>query len=155
MTARVLRPILLMFALLLVPAAGAAADRITLDFESGPTVGTPVGGDYQAAGFVTFPRDPGYQPERIDVGRRAHSGHFALNAGSLLCVDEGYPNCEFAPGTTTAVLSKTASSITLFAGEPDSGAPPATVELDGHRANGTDVSSGPVTIDTSGITTPV
>jgi hypothetical protein len=33
MTARVLRPVLLMFALLLIPAAGAAADRITLEIE--------------------------------------------------------------------------------------------------------------------------
>ncbi|MGZ6617472.1 MAG: hypothetical protein ACXVFQ_23985, partial [Solirubrobacteraceae bacterium] len=155
MTARILKLALLAFGLLMIPAASAVADRITLDFETGPALGTPVGDDYQAAGFVTFPRDPGFQPVRTDVGRAAHSGHVVLNAGVGQCVDEGYPDCEFAPGGTTAVLSKTVSAITLFAGEPDAGVDPETVELIAHRTNGTDISSGPVSIDTSGITKPV
>jgi hypothetical protein len=155
MTARILKLVTLALGLLLLGAASAVADRITLDFETGPSLGTPVGNDYQAAGFVTFPRNPGYQPVRADVGRLAHSGHVVLNTGVGQCIDEGYQDCEFAPGTTTAVLSKTASSITLFAGEPDAGVTPETVELTGHRTNGTDVSSGPVSIDTSGITKPV
>src|SRR5947209_18846384 len=129
MTARVLRLALLALALLLIPAAAGVADRITLDFEAGPALGTPIGDDYQAAGFVTFPRDPGFQPVRTDVGRRAHSGHVVLDAGSFQCVDQGYPDCEFSHGTTTAVLSKTASTVTLFAGEPDAGAPPESVGL--------------------------
>ena len=139
MTARILKLALLAFGLLLIGAASAVADRITLDFETGPALGTPVSDDFQAAGFVTFPRDPGYQPVRADVGRDVHSGLVVLNAGSGLCVDEGYPDCEFAPGTTTGVLSKTASTITLFAGEPDADANPETVELTGHRTNGTDI----------------
>ena len=155
MTARILKLALLAFGLLMIGAASAVADRITLDFETGPALGTPVGDDYQAAGFVTFPRDPGYQPVRADVGQHAHSGHIVLNTGVGQCIDEGYSDCEFAPGTTTAVLSKTASTITLFAGEPDAGVDPETVELIGHRTNGTDISSGPVNITTSGITTPV
>ncbi len=82
-------------------------------------------------------------------------GHVVLNTGVGQCIDEGYSDCEFAPGTTTAVLSKTASAITLFAGEPDAGVDPETVQLIGHRTNGTDISSGPISIGTSGITTPV
>ncbi len=155
MTARLLKLAVLALGLLLIGAATASADRIALDFESGPALGMPVGADYQAAGFVTFPRNPGYQPVRADVGTRAHSGHVVLNTGVGQCIDEGYSDCEFAPGTTTAVLSKTASAITLFAGEPDAGVDPETVQLIGHRTNGTDISSGPISIGTSGITTPV
>jgi hypothetical protein len=88
----------LMLALFLAPAAtAAAADRINLDFETAPAIGTPIFNDYLAAGFVSFPRDPGYQPVRIDVGNRAHSGHIVLDASVGCCIDEGYPTASSPP----------------------------------------------------------
>lgn len=141
----------LMLALLLIPAATAAADRINLDFETGPAIGTPIFNDYLAAGFVSFPRDPGYQPVRIDVGNHAHSGHIALDASVGRCIDEGYPNCEFAPGTTTGVLTRTASSVTVFVGEITAGGIPGSAQLIGFRTNGTEIDSPEVQIDPSGI----
>ena len=139
--------------------AVASADRINLDFESGPPLRTPVQDDYLAAGFVKFPHDPGFRPYRTDVGNRAHSGHVVVDVGGDLCPLE-FPgagaDCEFVHGGTTAILTRTATAVTVFAGTIDPSTPAETVQLIGHRTNGTDVTSATVTIDgTTGLTTPV
>jgi hypothetical protein len=139
--------------------AVASADRINLDFESGPPLRTPVQDDYLAAGFVKFPHDPGFRPYRTDVGNRAHSGHVVVDVGGDLCPLE-FPgagaDCEFVHGGTTAILTRTATAVTVFAGTIDPSTPAETIQLIGHRTNGTDVTSATVTIDGStGVTTPV
>jgi hypothetical protein len=151
MLLRVLKIGGIMLALALIPVAAATADRINLDFETGPAPGVPIFNDYLAAGFVSFPHDPGYQPVRVDVGNRAHSGHFVLDASVGRCIDEGYPDCEFAPGTTTGVLTRTASSVRVFAGELTQGDPPGPAQLIAFRTNGTEIDGPVVQIDTSGI----
>ena len=158
MRARALRLLLLTLCLLAIPAAAAAADRIGVDFESGPALRTPVQDDYLASAFVSFPQDPGYRPYRTDVGRKAHSGHVVADVSGSLCLLEttgSGSDCEFATGGTTGRLTRTATSVTVFAGAINDPAQPETVELIGHRTNGTDVISADVPIDSSGITKPV
>jgi hypothetical protein len=155
MFTRARRLFVTLLAVMLIPTATAAADRISLDFETGPSLGTPIGNDYQAAGFVSFPRDPGFQPVRRDMGNRAHSGHVVLDAGGLLCVEENYSDCEFAKGTTTGVLTRTASVITMFVGATEDPGGPETVVLEGHRTNGTEIDSAPVSIDSTAINKPI
>src|ERR1700729_938756 len=118
---RILKIALVMGLFAAVPAS-ASADRINLDFESGPPLRTPVQDDYLAAGFVKFPHDPGFRPYRTDVGNRAHSGHVVVDVGGDLCPLE-FPgagaDCEFVHGGTTAILTRTATAVTVFAGTID------------------------------------
>ena len=61
-------------ALLCAPAAHA--DTITIDFETGPPVGTAINDDYLASAFTRFAlADPGFRPYRKTVAPAlAHSG---------------------------------------------------------------------------------
>ena len=158
MRTRSLRLLFLLVVLFAIPAASAAADRINVDFESGPPLRTPVQDDYLASAFVSFPQDPGYRPYRTDVGQKAHSGHVVADVSGSLCQPEtsgSGSDCEFATGGTTGRLTRTATSVTLFAGTINDQPEPETVWLIGHRTNGTDVVSADVPIDSSGITKPV
>jgi hypothetical protein len=137
---------LLLLALAVGPAA-ASAQLQTIDFESGPALGTPV----DSVGEVSFPHGPGFRPYRVDVGARAKSGTTVGDVGR--CVDE-FPQpggCEFFHAGTVGRLARTADRVTVFAGvfNPDDPAEVAT--LTALRADGTVAdSSGPVAIDAAG-----
>src|SRR5688572_15017753 len=74
-----------LIALLCAPAA--KADTITIDFESGPPVGTAINDDYLASAFTRFQlADPGFRPYRKTVAPAlAHSGTTVANVGPDLC----------------------------------------------------------------------
>ena len=65
-----LTPLVVCLGLCVIPVAAAAADQTTVNFETGPPLGTPVQDDYAASAFVTFPHDTarGFRPYRTDVG---------------------------------------------------------------------------------------
>jgi hypothetical protein len=136
--------------------ATAGAEVQTLDFDAG-ALNAPVGGQ----GDVSFPLSPGFRPYRTDVGARAHSGATVGDVGR--CAEEVEARggdagaCEFFQATTTAVLARTARSITLFAGRfgpVGTFDPPEQATLDAYDANGTLLAStGQVPIGTSGFDT--
>jgi hypothetical protein len=100
---------------LLVFPAGAVAEVQTIDFDTG-TLNSPVSGQ----GDIGFPLAQGFRPYRTDVGIRAHSGTTVGDLGR--CAEEAEASggdagsCEFFQARTRGVLSRTAKSITLFAG---------------------------------------
>lgn len=148
--------LLLLVVILAFPAA-AAADQLSVDFETGPALRTPVNDDYAASAFVTFPQDPGFRPYRTEVGAaRAHSGTVVADVGAALCPLENTgdaQNCEFPTGGTTGRLSRTATAVTMFAGSLGAQPDPTVVKLIGHRTNGLTIPSAPVALDATGINT--
>lgn len=157
MRIRLLTLSLLLLGAFAISVASASADRINVDFESGPPLRTAVQDDYLASAFVSFPQDPGYRPYRTDVGQKAHSGHVVADVSGSLCQLEttgSGSDCEFVTGGTTGRLARTATSVTVFAGAINDQPQPETVMLIGHPTNGTDVVSANVPIS-SAITTPV
>src|SRR3954447_18278708 len=146
---------LLILLLLFVIPASAAADQLTVDFETGPALRTPVNDDYAASAFVSFPQDPGFRPYRTEVAPgKAHSGTVVADIGGGLCPLENTgdaQNCEFPVGGTTGRLSRTATAVTVFAGSLQDQPQPTTVRLIGHRTNGALVKSADVAIDATGI----
>jgi hypothetical protein len=152
-------PLFVLLALCLPAAfpAAAGAEVQTIDFDTG-TLGSPLEGQ----GDVGFPLSQGFRPYRTDVGIRAHSGTTVGDVGR--CAQEVEARggdagaCEFFQAATTAVLARTARSVTLFAGrfgpvEPLD--PPEQATLTAFDANGTRLAStGPVPIGT-GFNTPL
>ena len=70
---------------LLLPSA-AVADTTTMDFESGPPVGTAITNEYQASAFTFFQlSDFGFRPYRKAAAGLAHSGTTVANVGPDLC----------------------------------------------------------------------
>lgn len=141
-------------ALAIAPAV-AHADQLTVDFESGPPLGTAVTNQYLSTAFVQFNQnDPagGFRPYRRSAPGRAHSGTIAADVGADVCFQDTGGTCEFVNGGTTGRLTRTASSVTLYAGEFDSGSPSETARLTAFRANGTVAATSPdTTIDATGI----
>ena len=148
--------VLMMSALWCLAAAGsplsASASVQTIDFESGPALGSPV----DSAGDVSFPRGLGFRPYRVAVGARAHSGTTVGDVGRCLQEEEGTGGgaggCEFFQASTTGQLARTASSVTLFAGafNPPLGDPEKAV-LTIFRANGSEIAhTAEVPIDAAG-----
>jgi hypothetical protein len=151
MTASGRRRLGLLLGLLLTLAtlpATAGAELQTIDFESGAALDAPI----NTIGDITFPQDPGFRPYRTEVGAHAHSGTTVGDLGR--CFEETHqgPGCEFAPPHTTALLARTAQSVTLFAGRFDTQSPfnpLGTVTLTAFRGgpDGTPVATtGPVPV---------
>ncbi len=141
-------------------AAGARADQLSVDFESGPPdLRVPVTDQYRDSAFVRFSNEFGaFRPYRTEVGPTlAHSGTVVADVGGDLCQLEGGggADCEFVKGGTTGQLTRTASTVTMFVGTLQQQPNPVTFTLTGHRTNGTTVSSGPVTVDHAGVTNQI
>jgi hypothetical protein len=146
--------------LLLAPAS--RADTITIDFESGPPIGTAVNDEYLASSFTRFLlADFGFRPHRKTVAASlAHSGTTVANVGPDLCgPDEGYggSDCEFVNGATSGRFTRSASSVTLFAGRFTNDGSPERAQLRAYNSSGTLVATGPLTTIplTPGFSTPV
>ena len=142
------------FVLLALAPAAASADPLTVDFETGPALGSAVAGDYLDSAFVRFDhRDPagGFRPYRRSAPGLAHSGTVVADVGSDVCYQDTGATCEFVNGATTGRLTRTATAVTLFAGEFDPSSPPATARLTAFRADGTvAATSADVMIDHTG-----
>jgi len=160
MTARARRRLCSLLGLLLLLAAlpaTAGAELQTIDFESGAALDAPI----DTIGDVTFPQDPGFRPYRTDVGAHAHSGTTVGDVGR--CFEETHqgPGCELVPPHTTALLARTAQSVTLFAGRFDVQSPfnplgTATLTAFHGGPDGTPVATtGPVPIASGDFNTPL
>jgi hypothetical protein len=146
--------------LLLAPAT--RADTITIDFESGPPVGTAINDDYLASSFTRFLlADFGFRPYRKTVAAGlAHSGTTVANVGPDLCgPDEGFggSDCEFVNGATSGRFTRSASSVTVFAGRFTADGNLEKAQLRAYNSSGTLVATGPLTTIplTPGFSTPV
>jgi hypothetical protein len=112
-------PVTYLFVAALFSLAGfpgaARADVQAIDFDTG-TLNSPIDG----VGDVSFPLGQGFRPYRTEVGSRAHSGTTVGDIGQ--CGPEvearggDAGSCEFFQAITTGVLSRSANSVTLFAG---------------------------------------
>ena len=131
------------------PPAARADQTVVVDFETGPPLDTvPVTDEYVATGFVQFiAEDPGFRPVRRSVGAdRAHSGTDVVDVGGDVCTIDGNPgeSCEFPGAGTQGRLSRTAKSVTVFAGlfapSPNG---QVTARLVAFRADGSEVASSP------------
>jgi len=150
----------LLAALLVVPAA--RADTITIDFETGPPIGTAINDDYLTSSFTRFQlADFGFRPYRKTVAAGlAHSGTTVANIGPDLCGPaEGQQgaDCEFVFGGTTARFSHTASSVTLYVGRFTADGNPENAQLKAFNAGGTQIASSALTAVplAPGFSTPV
>ena len=150
----------LLATLILAPAA--RADTITIDFESGPPVETPINDDYLVSSFTRFLlADLGFRPYRKTVAASlAHSGTTVANVGPDLCgPDEGFggSDCEFVNGGTTGRFTRSASSVTAFVGRFVNDGNPQTAVLKAFNSSGTLVATGAtVTLPPApGFVTPV
>jgi len=139
--------------------AAAGAEVQTIDFDTG-TLNSPLGGQ----GDVTFPLSQGFRPYRTDVGIRAHSGTSVGDVGR--CAEETEARggeaggCEFFQAGTAALLSRTAKSVTLFAGRfgpVDPFAAPEQAVLTAFAADGVTqlATTGSVPIGAGGFNTPL
>ncbi len=134
----------------LILASAARADTITIDFETGPPVGTAINDDYLVSSFTRFQlADFGFRPYRKTVAAGlAHSGTTVANVGPDLCgPGEGSQgsDCEFVFGGTTARFSRTASSVTLFVGRFTADGNPESAQLKAYNASGTQVATSAIT----------
>ncbi|MDQ1702999.1 MAG: hypothetical protein QOF57_2251, partial [Frankiaceae bacterium] len=143
-------------------APASHADTITIDFESGPPVGTAINDEYLASAFTRFLlADFGFRPHRKTVAASlAHSGTTVANVGPDLCgPDEGFggSDCEFVNGATSGRFTRSASSVTVFAGRFTADGNPEKAQLRAYNSSGTLVATGPLaTIPlTPGFSTPV
>lgn len=154
----VLAAIALLSALLVPAAASPAADTLTVDFETGPALGTPVNDDYLASAFTRFlSADAGFRPYRRSAPGQARSGTVAADVGADVCLAEfgGGNGCEFFEPSSTGRLTRTASAVTVHAGL-FSGGGTVSAKLTAYRANNTLIGSGAaVPISAAGFTTPV
>ena len=146
--------------LLFAPAGQAAP--ITIDFETGPAVGTAITNEYQASAFTFFQlADFGFRPYRKTAAGLAHSGSTVANVGPDLCgpgEGAGGSDCEFVFGGTTARFTHTASSVTLFVGRFTADGNPETAQLKAYASSGASpvATSAVTTVPlTPGFSTPV
>jgi hypothetical protein len=154
-TWRVMRRVLgLLLLLLAFSPAVAGAASLTVDFESGPALGVAVTNEYVQSAFVQFVQNDsagGFRPYRRSAPGLAHSGTVVADVGADVCFQDTGGTCEFVNGGTTGRLTRTASAVTLFAGEFDPNSPPETARLTAFRADGTvAATSADVTIDSTG-----
>jgi hypothetical protein len=157
---RAAHALLLALLAVLALASAARADAVTIDFESGPPVGTAVNDDYLASAFTRFQlADAGFRPYRKTVAASlAHSGTTVANVGPDLCGPaEGVQgaDCEFVEGATTGRFTHTASKVTLYAGQFTNDGSSTHAQLKAFRANGTLITTSPMTLIGVGFHTPV
>jgi hypothetical protein len=158
--AQIVRLCLLSVAMALILTPAARADTLTVDFDSSPpAVGETIEQQYLASAFVTFAKsDAGFTPaRRAAPDGLAHSGGFAADVGADRCGPDGNggADCELPIGGTIGHMTKSADSVTLWAGlfTPVTGT--VYAELVGRDINGVQVgTSGKVAIGV-GFHTPV
>ena len=146
--------------LFLVSAPPArAADTLTIDFETGPPIGTSINDDYLASHFTRFlAADIGFRPYRRSAPGQARSGSTVADVSAAVCFpDTGdAPGCEVVVPNMTGRLTRTASAVTVYAGlfEPSNGQ--VFARLTAYNANGSVVgTSAAVPLDSNGFTSPV
>ncbi|EHN10222.1 hypothetical protein PAI11_29810 [Patulibacter medicamentivorans] len=147
--------LLALLAVLLVAGPARADQSLTVDFESGPALDTPVSDQYAASAFVTFPATTaarGYEgprPHRLLDATRARSGSHVANIGTDLCQREASSGeeCEFPIAGTVGQLSRTAKAVRVYVGllAPEPGT--VTARLRAYRADGSTIATGaPATV---------
>ena len=146
-------------AVALVGLAGVAqADTVTVDFETGPAIGTPVNDDYKTSAFTFWQRsDAGFRPYRRVPGVATQSGTVAADIGPDHCYPDEVDDplgCEFPVPGTEARLTRTASAVTVYAGLFSAPNDSVSAVLTAYRAD--NAVAGSVTVPIGiGITTPV
>ena len=122
---------------LLAPVAPAvAADTVTVDFETGPALGTPVTTQYETSSFVRFDApDPGFRPYRRSAPGQARSGSVAADVGIDVCYPDTGQTCEFVTPGMTGRLTRTASAVTVYAGLFTAAPQAVSAQLTAYRAN--------------------
>ena len=154
-------PTLLAFALVatvLGPVAPAqAADTVTVDFETGPALGTPVTTQYEASSFVRFEAaDIGFRPFRRSAPGQARSGTVAADVGIDVCFPDTGVTCEFVTPGMTGRLTRTASAVTVYAGLFAPSGQAVSAQLTAYRANNSVAGVSPaVPISANGFTSEV
>lgn len=141
----------------------ARADQTeVIGFETGPPLNTtPVTDEYLTTGFVNFvAEDSGFRPVRRFVGQvRANSGSHVVDVGADVCLIDGNPGqaCEFPGAGTRGRLSRTAKSVTVFAGLFAAALNgQVTARVVGLRSDGSEVASSPaVPVNAANFRTPV
>ncbi len=149
---------LALVATLLGPVTPArAADTVTIDFETGPALGTPVTTQYEASGFVRFVADdPGFRPFRRSAPGQARSGTVAADVGIDVCYPDTGQTCELVTPGMTGRLTRTASAVTVFAGLFTASPQAVSAQLIAYRANNSVAGvSQAVPITASGFTSQV
>lgn len=140
-----------------VPAEVPAA-TLSVDFESGPAIGTPIEDEYLASAFTFWQRsDPGFRPYRRVAGVPTHSGLVAADIGPSHCYpgEEDDPvACEFPVPGTEARLTHTARAVTVYAGLFSASNGPVSATLTAYRADNSLAGSTTVPIGV-GLTTKV
>ncbi len=148
----------LLGALILAPAA--QADTITIDFETGPPLGTAVNEEYLAGSFTRFLEpDFGFRPYRKAAAGLARSGTTVANVGPDVCFQDtgAGVGCEFVNGGSSGRFTRSASSVTVYAGRFEADGNPQTAQLRAYNAGGGLVATGtPVAVPpTPGFNSPV
>lgn len=149
---------LALVAALSLPSA-ASADAITIDFETGPPLGTAVNDEYRASAFTRFlAPDFGFRPYRKTAAGLARSGTTVANVGPDVCFQDtgSGVDCEFVNGGSSGRFDRTASSVTLYVGRFEADGNAQTAQLRAYNAGGGLVATGAVAVPaTPGFTTPV
>lgn len=145
--ATVVATLLALLAALLGPLAPAhAADtEVVVDFETGPAVGSPVNDEYAASAFVRFlESDPGFRPYRRSAPGAAHSGTVVADVGSDVCFPETHDagGCEFVTPSSTMRLTRTATTVSVYAGLFAASSGTVSARLTAYRADGTTAATG-------------
>jgi hypothetical protein len=145
--------------LLLSASPAFGADTLVVDFETGPALDTPVNDEYLSSHFLRFIKDdPGFRPYRRSAPGLARSGSVAADVGGSVCFPESGDagGCEFPTVGTTGRLTRTASSITLYAGLFTDPGGPVSARLVARNASDQIVATGAfVPIDHLGFDAPV
>src|SRR5918998_1349909 len=144
-------------ALLMAPASHA--DTVTIDFETGPALETAINDDYRFTHFTFFRRaDAGFRPYRKSVPGLARSGNVIADVSPAHCfpgeVDDAI-SCEFPASGTLGRLTRTASSITLYAGLFEPTLEPVFARLIARNTSGALVGQSPPVQVGVGINTPL
>ena len=143
--------------LVLAPAATAAT--VTIDFESAPPpLGQAINDDYRQTAFTFWQRsDPGFRPYRRAVGVPTHSGTIAADIGPDHCfpdeLDDSF-DCELPQPGTTANVTRTPTTVSLFAGLFADPGGPVNATLTARRQDNTVAATVTKPIGV-GITTPM
>lgn len=142
---------------LAVAVPSAVADTVKIDFETPPPApptwdgsgnGTRVTDDYLDSAFTTFvASDFGFRPYRNTAPGNARSGSVVADVGPDICFkDTGDAGgCEFVTASSSGRLTRTAQSVTLYAGlftDFGSPSPDVTAQLIAYRANDTVAATG-------------
>jgi hypothetical protein len=145
--------------LLLSASPAFGADTLVVDFETGPALDTPVNDEYLASHFLRFIKDdPGFRPYRRSAPGLARSGSVVADVGGSVCFPETGDGvgCEFPTVGTTGRLTRTATTVTLYAGFFTDPGGPVSARLVARNASDQVVATGAfVSIDQFGFDTPV